>query len=148
MGYSAGEARLLTIVQGVTGYSASNTSRANWKILDTGRAATYAIITHAGTTTDFFTLACYRDIHTAAVEIWQRYKNDGSTATDLQANVDLVRAKINTYKHGNDSSGMTLDLGTVETGEMEEMWNRSGGPHWLRQTIRITWQELVQPTYV
>ena len=77
MGYSAGEARLLAIVQAVTGYSTSNTSRANWKILDTGRAATYAIITHAGTTTDFFTLACYRDIHTAAVEIWQRYKNDG-----------------------------------------------------------------------
>lgn len=148
MGYAAGEARLLTIVQATSGFSSSNTSRADWGILNKGRASVYAVVVHAGTASDFFTLACYRDVHTAAVEIWQRYVNDGSTATNLQANVDAVRAKINTYRHGSDSSGATLDFGAVETGEIEEMWNRSGGPHWLRQIIRVQWQELVSPTYV
>lgn len=147
-GYADGEARLLTMVQATSTYDANNTSRANWSILDKGRSATYAIIYHAGTVTDWFAIGCYRDIHTSAVEVWQRYVNDGSTATSLQTNVDEVRAKLNTYKHGNDASGLTLDFGSIETGEMEEMWNRSGGPHWLRQTIRVTWQELIQPTYV
>ena len=42
--YSAGEALILKTIQATTSFSANNTSRANWKILNSGKSRQYVVL--------------------------------------------------------------------------------------------------------
>jgi hypothetical protein len=148
MSYSAGEALILTRVQAITNYSASNTSRGDWGILNSGKGQTYAIIRPGpfvrmweGSTSNIATW-------TTIVEIWQRYIDDGTTLTNLEANVANVIAGIDIYKRMGDQTGLMIDFSLTSGSEVLSKWERGGnGPAWLSQELSVTWREEVDVTY-
>jgi hypothetical protein len=143
MTYAAGETLLLTRVRACTNFSATNTSQANWKILNRGESDHFAILRAGKAVPVWTTLAQYTVTWRCIVEVWQRYKDDGSTATSLYGNVNALLA-ILTYPH----LGGTIDDSTIEEiGEAEEMWTKDGGPAWLRQNITVVWQEETNVTF-
>ena len=147
MSYSDGEALILTCVKNATNFSASNTSRGKWGILNTGKAACYAILRPGpfrqsiGTVTSIITW-------NTLIEVWQRYLDDGTTLTDLEANVGNLIAKLNTYPRAGDTAGVVIDM-TVRSGAEVEPMREEGseGPAWLRQILTVEWQEESIITY-
>lgn len=136
-GYGLGESLIETLVKTVTGFTAVNVARANWKPLNRGKAATYAIVYPA----DFARRVGRQQVtetFVTRVEIWQRYKDDGTTAIDLYAAADAVLRKIEAYPHLGDTSGYVVDSEPTLS-LPEEMWTRGGGPAWLRQVINVRW---------
>lgn len=148
MSYSTGEALLAGIVAGVTGLSSAQVRRGDYSALNRGGAAQYAILAQAAQPeTNWQSAACYTLDCVCNVEIWQRYKDDGSTYTNLLTLTDAVLAKINTYRRLNDNTGAIITATALPGLPPEEMWNASGGPHWLRIVLPVTWQELVRVTF-
>lgn len=149
MGYAAGETLLLAIIRTATGFTAANTARGDWKPLNNGGAAVYAILTRQPGEVNQLTNTCFEQVHNCGVEVWQRYKDDGTTATNLQAAVDTLIAKIEQYRRLNDTSANVIfESGATGVGEVEEMWNASGGPHFLRQIINVQWREQAANSYL
>lgn len=148
MSYSAGEALILARVQAITGYTLGNTSRGDWGILNHGKAATYAIIRPGpfvrmweGSTSNIATW-------TTIVEIWQRYTDDSTTLTNLEANVANVIAGIDAYKRMGDTTGFLIDFSLTSGSEVLSKWEKGGnGPAWLSQELSVTWKEEVDVTY-
>lgn len=144
MGYSEGEALILTQVQAVSGFAAStgNTSRGKYGILNQGRSSVYAIL-HPGPFEVAFVAP--KTVHTdwtTIVEIWQRYKDDGSSLTDLEANVQLLLTRLNLYRHMADTTGGILDAMATVGGDILEMTAEGGkGPIWLKQEVTVAWKE-------
>jgi hypothetical protein len=141
MSYPAGEALILTCVQGATNFGSSNTSRGKWGILNTGKSSHYAILRPGpfrqsiGTVTSIIT-------RNTLIEVWQRYVDDGTTLLDLEANVGNLIAKLNTYPRASDTVGGVIDM-TVRSGSEAEPMQEEGseGPAWLRQILTVEWQE-------
>lgn len=148
MSYSNGEALILTCVRNATNFSASNTSRGKWGILNTGKSACYAVLRPGpfrqsiGTVTSIITW-------NTLVEIWQRYADDGTSMTDLETNVGNLIAKLNTYPRAGDTAEVVIDM-TVRSGAEVEPMREEGseGPAWLRQILTVEWQEESIITYV
>jgi hypothetical protein len=145
--YSDGEALILTCVRNATNFNASNTSRGKWGILNTGKAACYAILRPGpfrqsiGTVTSIITW-------NTLIEVWQRYADDGTSMLDLETNVENIIAKLNTYPRAGDTVGGVIDM-TVRSGNEFESMKEEGseGPAWLRQILTVEWMEQSFITY-
>ena len=81
------------------------------------------------------------------IQVWQRYKDDGDTLLDLEANIDLIIARFDQYRKLADTTNTLLDATLTNGGQVEEMWNQAGGLSWLKQELIITWLEYDQVTY-
>lgn len=140
--YANGEAALLALIQTVTGYSSSNTSRGKWGILNTGKSNTYAILKpgrFGGR--QFAAPTCVQTTWSTVIQVWQRYKDDGTSMTDLEANVAKIIAKIDADPNLGDSTGTVLDS-NLRSGEVvQEMWRNGGGPAWLMWELTVEWTE-------
>lgn len=146
MSYPAGEALALTQLQQVSGFSANNTSRGKWKMLSSGKSDHYGILKPGS-----FKISDRSQIGTlwrTIVMIYQRYKDDGTSLTDLEANVDAVILRFRQYRKLADTTGTISDSSVVEGSEVTEIWNKgANGPAWLRQDITIEWSEENHVTY-
>ena len=144
MSYETGEALILTRVQACTGFTSTNTSRADWKLLNSGKSDHYAILKCGGVAAiEWQTLKSYIVRWKTSIEVWQRYKDDSSTATSLYGYVAAILA-IMAYPH----LGSTIqDSDITEIGQTEEMWAESGGVSWLRQTLTLEWQESIMVSF-
>jgi hypothetical protein len=146
--YSAGEALILTQVQAVSGFGTTNTSRGKYAILNSGNAAVYAIL-HPGPFEAAF--AAVKTVHTdwnTIIEVWQRYKDDGTTLTNLEANVQAILTRLNLYRHMADTTNSILDAVATVGGDVIEMTAEGGGgPIWLKQEVIVAWKEesLISP---
>ena len=111
LSYADGEALALTQIQAVSGFAASigNTSRGKYGILNTGKAAVYAILRPGGFQRMWMAPKCVHTDNSTIVEVWQRYKDDGTTLTDLEANVQLILARLDLYRHMGDTQNKVLD---------------------------------------
>ena len=145
--YAAGEALVLTQLQAVTGFSSINTSRGKWGILNSGQAAFYAIIKPGAFTREQAAMSANIATYQTIIQVWQRYKDDGDTLTDLEANVDLIIARFDQYRKLADTTSTLLDAILTNGGQVEEMWNQSGGLSWLKQDLIITWLDYDSVTY-
>jgi hypothetical protein len=145
MSYSTGEALLLTRVQACTGFLSSNTSRGNWRILNEGKAAVYAILRPGPDQSDLEWISpnVYRLRWRCVIEVWQRYTVDGTTATDLYANVAAMIAILNYPRLG----GALVDSTIVSIGALERRWMVEGGPQFLSQDIAVSWDEETKVTF-
>ena len=144
MSYSEGEALALAQVQAVSGFAASigNTSRGKYGILNTGKAAVYAILRPGGFQRMWMAPKCVHTDYSTIVEVWQRYKDDGTTLTDLEANVQLILARLDLYRHMGDTQNKVLDAVAQASPEVMEMMTEDGrGPIWLKQEVTIVWKE-------
>lgn len=143
MSYAAGETLLLAQVIACTGFDANNTSQADWGILNSGKAAVYAILRPGAWNIEWTSYDSYTAHYTTIVEVWQRWKDDTDTHTSLYANVNYLMAMM-AYPHiGGTIEDMTID----GADEPEEMWTKSGAPSWLRWTMRIRWDEVSNVTF-
>lgn len=140
--YSEGEALALTQLQAVSGFSSANTSRGKWGLLNKGASAFYGIIKPGPVQTDFATGTAKNWAYGTIIQVWQRYKDDGTTLTDLEARVELVKARFDAYRKLGDTSGSIEDSSVTSLSEVQERWTKGGnGPSWLMQEITVTWKE-------
>ena len=139
MAYSDGEALLLTVVQAMTGFDSTNTSRGNWLILNQGASDHYAILRPGPFVNNPLTPTMQEVTWTTVIEIWQQYTDDGTTQTNLYGHVGNM-LDIRKYKNFSDSA--TVANAVLIGGDApEEMWNNSGGPQWLRWQMTVEWKE-------
>lgn len=145
MSYSAGEALLLTRVQACTGFSSTNTARAKWGILDSGASDHYAILKAGRSEIEWITYTEYNIHWRGIVQVWQRYTDDGTTATNLYGYVNNLLA-IQAYPH---LGGTVIDFSIDAISEVHEM-QRVGqdGPQWLMQEVEVGWLEETKVTLV
>ena len=140
MSYSVGEALALTRLQAVSGFSAVNTSRGKWDMLNTGKAAIYAVlyrprpfqraVGHTGLTK-----------WTTLIQVWQSFTKDGTSYISLCDAVDAVIAAFDPYPHlGNPA---VVEDSRISAGsEVKEMWTKGGGgPAWLMVELTLEWTE-------
>jgi hypothetical protein len=137
MSYSTGEALILTRVQACTGFTSSNTSRADWKVLNSGRSDHYAILRPGSFSLEWQTLSMAVISYTTVIEVWQQYVDDATSYTNLYGYVNNLY-NILQYPH---LGGLIQDSTITGAPEVEQMWRQEGGPAWLRWSVSISWQE-------
>ncbi|KAF0138175.1 MAG: hypothetical protein FD153_1482 [Rhodospirillaceae bacterium] len=144
MSYSVAESALETIVKLVTGYSASNVSKGDYKVLGTGQ--TKAVVLSPGpfrrtnmspgiTNTDWMVL----------LELYIPFLTEISAiATAIRTERQAIIDKLDTYPTLNRASGIVL--GALESGDEPELW-QVGSRKWWRQVMRVTIREAGTVTY-
>jgi len=145
MGYSDGEALVLTRVQACTNFDSTNTSRCNWKILNTGNSDHYAILKPGPFEDGWDSITGALTKWTTIIELWQLYTDETTSYTNLYGYLGNLFA-IRGYPHlGN--SAIVRDSNFRGAPAPDEMWPKSGGPIWLRWNINIEWTEETNVTF-
>jgi hypothetical protein len=139
MTYSTGEALILTRVRACTGFTSTNTSRSDWKILNGGKSDHYAILRPGGFTIVWQTLGMSVARYTTVIEVWQQYVDDVTSYSNLYTRVAALYSLLD-YPHLGDAA--SIQDSTITTAdEPEQMWRTEGGPAWLRWQMRVEWTE-------
>lgn len=142
--YADGESLILDRVRGCSGFNAANTSRCDWKILDSGKSDHYAILRPGPFEVQPHSGSIYRMAWTTIIEIWQRYTNEIDTPANLYRHAEALIHGVMPWVRLGDASGRVL-LSIISGGDPpQEMWASGGGPAWLKWEIRVAWQETVQ----
>lgn len=139
--YPEGEALVLTQLQNVSGFSSTNTSRGDWGILNSGKAATYGIIKPGAFNRTQGAMSMNISTFDTVIQVWQRYKDDGETLTTLEGHVKNILNRFDLYPQLADTTGTIVEAAIVEGREVEEMWTKDGGLNWLKQDLVARWQE-------
>ena len=142
MSYSAGEALVLTVVQKATSYDAANTARNDWRLLNTGKSATYAILRPGRTAGGFAGVSLYSARRTTVIEIWERCgANINATVASVMDRADEVMAQLNKYPHLG-SEAVVTDSNVTAVEAPLEMWKKGAtAPAWVRVDITLEWIE-------
>lgn len=140
--YPDGEALVLTQLRSVTGFTSANTDRANWSLLNSGASDHYGIIKPG--TFDEDPANNFGWNNRTIIQIWQRYVDDGTSATNLEAHVKNVKRRFVQYRK---LGGTIEDSRVVGGSEMVERWNKDGALVWLSQDVVIEWKEQEIETY-
>ena len=148
MSYSTGEANILTIIQAMSGYDSNNTSRADWKILDTGRAAYYVVIKPGDEPAPFafVTFNAYQVDWTTVLQVWYRYQDEKTTSTNLFTQVQAVITALQVNNKLDDTGNTIVNAEIISITPPLERWTRDGGPIWLAQDITVRWTEITNIT--
>lgn len=155
MTYAAGEALLLTVVRGLTGYDANNTSRGNFRALNKGHSETYIILRPGEFTVNVISLgglgssatSTEHSQWTTEVIVYRRYIDDGTTLTDLEANVADIISEIQRYRQLADTAGAVVIARVTGGGPVEGVGPDPMNPLWLRQIVQVVWTEERTITY-
>ncbi len=145
MSYSTCEAALATILKTVTGYSSTNVTQGDYKILGTGQ--TKAIVLQPGAFTRTIetpnqTLSHWK----MSIELFLPFQTEISAiATAIRTERQSIIDKLDTYPTLNKVGGVLL--GFLEAGEEPELW-AIGSHRWWRQRMRVDVQEMVTATSV
>lgn len=147
-GYPAGEALVQSTLVAIAGSvwasagSKPNVSRGNFLLLNTGNSDHYAIIFPGDGNNQFIAASASERTWQTVIQVWQRYMDDGTSLTNMEALTDAIITQFDKYRKLTDSSGTIVDSNCKTIGKPEEMWNQAGnGPFWLRQMITIEWKE-------
>jgi len=143
MSYTTGEANLLTILRATDYYNANNSSRANWKILDSGRKAYYAILKPGEEpgAVSFHAFAAYQIVWTTVIQLWHKYTDETTTSTNLFAQVQYVIAAVQPNRLLDDTLDTIVNAEIVSISPPLERWTSDGGTRWLCQDITVRWIE-------
>ncbi len=132
-GYSDVEALWLTRIRAISGYDENNTSRGDWRILDNGKASVYVILKPGSHTREMLTFKNRQNVWQTIIEVWQKYRDDGSTLTNLEANYNTLLSNLDQYPRLGDT-GNTVQQGQV-TAVNEVTQNPADAPQWLVATM-------------
>lgn len=144
MGYYTGDDLIVAAIKEHANFSSSNVTQAKWGILNSGNSDHYAVTRDGGTIPEWLSPNVYVAHRTTIVEVWKRYKDDGTSARNLAGYVDDVHGKLQDKEKLGDTSGAIQNSEVSEIGGVEEMWSSGGGPGWLRQNIYVAWEEQVK----
>lgn len=146
MSYLSGEALILAEVQSCSGFDANNTSRGNWLVLNRGGGDHYAILRPGAFETEWITYTKYLARYTTVIEIWQRYKDDATTKTNLYGHIANIMALMTTPRIG-DTTNVISDSSITGAAEPVERWTKDGGPVWLTWEVQFRWTEEIEVTF-
>ena len=149
MSYPSGEALILTRLRAITGsvWTATNTSRGNWLMLNTGVSDHYAVLKMGAGTNDGMSFSATLRSYTTVIEVWQSYQDDGSSYTNMLGYWEAILDMFDQYRKLGDTTGTVQDARCTRWDEIEERWTAGGGPRWLKQQFYIEWQEENTVTY-
>src|SRR3990167_2040150 len=138
--YPEGEALLLVQVRAATGFGVANVTRGDWRFLNKEGIIAGAVLLPAP-----FTLG-YGEGRVdgnwaAVVEIWRKYLDDGTTLTNLEADVKAIINRLILYPHMQDTTNTITDAEVSGGGEVFRIPAPPVGPHWLKQELNVTWLE-------
>lgn len=141
MSYKLGEAAILAKVQTCTGFDSTNTSQAKWRLLNSGRSDNYAILRPGEFSLEWLTPAMYQANWQTVIEVWQRYKDDGTTQEYLYDLVENLLVGLQVWP--NMGLPNSVHDSSISGGDTpEEMWTAGGnGPAWLRWNVTVSWSE-------
>ena len=145
MSYASGEAAVLSILRLHADYNDKNTSRGNWKILDSGAAANYAVLRMGAATNEAHTTTSAMTTWATEIMVYRRYIDDGPSAIALQGDVQTLVEHLEKYP---TLQGAVTDAQVTTIGAMENIRMDAGGPIWLRTIISLQWQEERDIIYV
>ena len=145
MSYASGEAAVLSILRLHADYNDRNTSRGNWKILDSGAAANYAVLRMGAATNEAHTTTSAMTTWATEIMVYRRYIDDGPSAISLQGDVQTLVEHIEKYP---TLQNLVTDAQVTTIGAMENIRMEAGGPMWLRTIISLQWQEERDIIYV
>ena len=110
-------------------------------------SAAYAIAKPGPSEITWLSPTTYQARHTTIIQVWQRYKDDGDSLTNLEARVDNIITKLMPSRTLGDATNSISGATVINLGEVEEMWTKKGvGPAWLKQNVVIQWDEEVTVT--
>lgn len=140
MSYGDGEALILDLLRDMAQFDTANSSRAKWGILNSGASAQYAILRAGPWETDYQGLGREgaRTTWHTTIELWQRYKDDGASAIELQELMAAVVEYLEQYETLGDAA---IYAEPQSGGAMLEVWNKDGGIGWLKWEVNLVWQE-------
>jgi hypothetical protein len=147
MSESAGLTLISTQVKAVSSFSASNVSIGDWKVLNRGASSVYAIIRPGVAARPPLSYNVRDNNYRTVVEVWQRYKDDGTTMTDLLGHVDDITTRLDKYRKLADTTATIRDANVTGYGEVLQMWTNDGGASWLRRDVYVDWTEEESITY-
>lgn len=147
MSENAGITLLSTQIQAVSGFSSSNVDVADWKLLNSGRSDHYAILKPGAAERPPLSFTVKDNNYRTIIEVWQRYKDDGTTLTSLLTHVDNITARIDQYRKLADTTKTLRDANVTGYGEVTEQWSRDGGLSWLKRDVFVDWTEEEALTY-
>ena len=145
MSYASGEAAVLAILRLHADYNDRNTSRGNWKILDSGAAANYAVLRMGAATNEAHTTTSAMTTWATEIMVYRRYIDDGPSAIALQGDVQTLVEHLEKYP---TLQGAVTDAQVTTIGAMENIRMEAGGPMWLRTIVSLQWQEERDIIYV
>ena len=145
MSYASGEAAVLSILRLHADYNDRNTSRGNWKILDSGAAANYAVLRMAAAANEAHTTTSAMTTWATEIMVYRRYIDDGPSAIALQGDAQTLVEHIEKYP---TLQGAVTDAQVTTIGAMENIQMIANGPMWLRTIISLQWQEERDIIYV
>lgn len=144
MSYATGEAAVLTILRLHADYSSSNTSRGDWRILDSGRDSHYVVLRMGRSTNEQSAITQAMTTWQTDIMAYERYAADGPSAITLQGHVQTLLEHVEKYP---TLQGVVTDAQIVGISEMEQLQMVANGPIWLRTIISLQWQEEREITY-
>lgn len=132
-GYGDIEALWLARIRAMSGYDTSNTSRGNWGVLNAGKAPRYVILKPGEHQREMIAFNTRQETWQTVIEVWQRYKDDGDSLTDLETAVNAIVDAIDQYPRLGDTGG-TVRLGEI-TAVREVIQSPADGPAWLMAAL-------------
>lgn len=155
MTYATGEALLLTAIQKLSDYDSTNSGRGNFLILNRGNSANYIILRPGEFEVSVVSLGglganATSTEHTTwitEVMVYRRYIDDYNTLTQLEADVATVIAQIQKWRQLGDTTNGVIVARVMGGTAAEIIRHDPDGPFWLRQTVRVVWNEERTITY-
>lgn len=142
--YPEGEARILTLVQGLTAFNATNSTRQDWRPLKKGGGDVYVILRPGEWTTEELAFPVVLFTWETVVEVWRLYRDDDKPAV-LQTDVQSIVNQLMPYADLNGLSGVQ-DVTITGGSDMEEV-TLNNGSLWAKWDINVTWKEEAEITY-
>lgn len=122
-------------------WTTNNTARGKWNLLNSGKADHYAILKMGAGTNDGFSISATVRRYTTVIEVWRSYTDDGTSYTNILGYWEAILDMFDEYRKLGDTGGTIQDARCTRWGEIEERWDKGGGPRWLKQDFFIEWVE-------
>lgn len=148
MSYPDGEALILTALQLHANYSSNNTSRGDWKILNSGNDARYVVLRMGIGNNAPHAMSSVLTTWTTQLMLYRSYTDDGTTAIALQGDMQTVLEHMEQYESLGDAENTVVDAQITNISEMQEVQMFENGPVYLRTIIDMVWQEQRNVTYI
>jgi hypothetical protein len=141
MSYSAGEALILTKIQALTNYSANNTSRGNFVIVNSGKAKHYCILVPGPFSREQYGMGGnYRTTWITTAQIWIKLKGYQETLIALEDRRQEIIDQFDAFRKAGDATGNIQDVFVRAGAEIIEVQVPKGAV-FLRQDLTIEWME-------
>lgn len=145
MSYADGEALWLTRLRAMSAYDTTNSGRGTYGMLNSGKADRYAILKPGDHERQMIAPTTRWNIYRTVISLYRPWRDDGTTLTNLEADVDAVLTEMDKYRHLNDSTVVT-DANIATVREFVAL-GPPDTPVWLRADLIGEWYEEEELTY-